>query len=139
MNKCQPFECVKNSEVNSALKCPQNTSQSKEAAIQKCQNSCSGRFQKILKSIILFFAIKSTPPRAISWEFSRIFQNSGFKEHIRTAASEIIWGNRRDGFLFHRCSRPEILEQLFRKYSRKLPGKNLWWCAFFNFNYQATL
>ena len=75
----------------------------------------------------------------ISWEFSRIFQNSCFKEHIRTAASEIIWGNRRDGVLFHRCSCPEILEWLFRKSSRKLPGKNLCWCAFFNFNYQNTL
>ena len=59
---------------------------------------------------VLFFAIKSTPLRVISWGFSRIFQNSCFKEHIRTAASEIIWGNRRDDFLFHRCCRPEILE-----------------------------
>ena len=31
------------------------------------------------------------------------------------AASEIIWEKSRDGFLFHRYSRPEILEQLFRK------------------------
>ena len=70
------------------------------------------KFLKIPKSIILIFAIKNTPPRVISWEFSRIFQNSCFKEHIRTAASEIIWGNRRDGFLFHRCSRPEIFSSL---------------------------
>ena len=74
-----------------------------------------------------------------SWEFSRISQDSCFKEHIRTAASEIIWGNLRDGFLFHRCSRPEILEWLFRKNSRKFSGKNLCWCAFLNFNYQNTL
>ena len=70
-------------------------------------------FWKVLeipKSIVLIFAIKSTPPRMIIWVFSRTFQNSCFKEHLRTAASEIIWGNRRDGFLFHRCSRLEILE-----------------------------
>ena len=60
--------------------------------------------------VLFFVAIESTPPRVISWEFSWIFQNGSFKEHIRTAASEIIWGNRRDGFLFHTCSRPEILE-----------------------------
>ena len=56
------------------------------------------------------FAIKITPSRVIFWEFSRIFQNIFFKEHLRTAASEIIWENRRDGFLFHRCSHPKILE-----------------------------
>ena len=31
------------------------------------------------------------------------------------AASEIIWEKSCDGFLFHRYSRPKILEQLFRK------------------------
>ena len=46
-------------------------------------------------SIILFFAIKSTLPRVISREFSRIFQNSCFKKQIRMTAAEIIWGNRR--------------------------------------------
>ena len=30
-------------------------------------------------------------------------------------APEIIWEKSRDGFLFHRYSRPEILEWLFRK------------------------
>ena len=30
-------------------------------------------------------------------------------------SSEIIWGKSRDVFQFHRCSCPEILEQLFRK------------------------
>ena len=46
----------------------------------------------------------------IIWEFSRIFQNSYFKEHLRAAASEIILGNRRDGVLSLKCSRLEILE-----------------------------
>ena len=62
------------------------------------------------KCCFLTFAIKSTPPHVIIWEFCRIFQKSCFKEHLRTAASEIIWGNRRDGFLSLWYSRPEILE-----------------------------
>ena len=134
MNKFQPFECVK---LCPGMSLGHFTIQ--RSSHHKCQKSYSEKFQKILKSIILLFAIKSTPPRVISWEFSRIFQSSCFKKHIRTAASEIIWENRRNGFLFHRCSRPEILQQLLRKNSRKLSGKNLCWRAFFNFNYQNTL
>ena len=125
MKKLQPFEYVKDSEVNQCTEMSQDTSQAKEAATQKCQNSCSEKFQKIPKSIILFFAIKSTPPRVISWEFSRIFQNSCFKEHIRTAASEIIWGNRRDGFLFHTCSRPVIRIAVQKKFERSLRKKSV--------------
>ena len=59
--------------------------QSKEAATQRCQKSCSEKFQKIPTSIVLIFAIKSTAPRMIIWEFSQTFQNSCFKEHLRTA------------------------------------------------------
>ena len=58
-------------------------------------------FWKVLENSQEYcFNFKSTPLRVIFGEFSRIFQNSCFKEHIPTAASEIIWGNRRDGFLY---------------------------------------
>ena len=33
----------------------------------------------------------------------------------RTTAFEIIWESRRDVFLFHRCSRSKMLQQLFLK------------------------
>ena len=62
--------------------------------------------------VLFYFLLLKALHHEWSWKFSRIFQNSCFKEHIRTAASEIIWGNRRDGFLFHRCSRPEIFSSL---------------------------
>ena len=147
MDLSQLFNCVEDSDCNSGntemfgkkITVLQDILQYNEAATQRCQKSCSEKFQKIPKSIVLIFAIKSTPPRVIICEFPRTFQNSCFKEHLRTAVSEIIWGNCRDGFLFHKCSRLEILEQLFRKNSRKLPRKNLCWCAYFNFSYQNTL
>ena len=37
------------------------------------------------------------------------------QEALRMTASEIIWEKSHDRFLFHSCSRPEILEQLYRK------------------------
>ena len=65
-------------------------------------------------SIVLIFTIKKTPPHVISEILSNCLEQLK-QEPLRTAASEIIWGNSRDDFLFHRCNRPETLEQLFRK------------------------
>ena len=81
-------------------------SQSKEAAIQKCQNSCSEKIWKIRKGVVLIFAIKKTPPHVIP---------GNSLEYFKTRPDGCFWGNSRGGFLFHRCSRPEVLEQLFRK------------------------
>ena len=80
----------------------------------------------------------------ISWEYSGIFQNSCFKEHILTAASEIIWGNRRDGFLllflvstdtvtwkYYNSSSENIWENSKEKICVGVP--------FLNFSYQNTL
>ena len=51
----------------------------------------------------LILTLKSTPPR--------------------TAAFEIIWESRRDGFLFYRCSRSKMLEKLFWKFRKNLKEK----------------
>ena len=61
------------------------------------------------------------------------FQNSCFKEHIRMAASEILCGNRRDGFLFHRSSRPEtgIIRIAVQKKFEKTPRKKSVLVCFF--------
>ena len=81
-------------------------SQSKEAAIQKCQNSCSEKIWKIRKGVVLIFGIKKTPPHVIP---------GNSLEFFKTPPDGCFWGNSQGGFLFHRCSRPEVLEQLFRK------------------------
>ena len=105
-------------------------SQSKEAAIQKCQNSCSEKIWKIRKGIVLISAIKKTPPYVIP---------GNSLEFFKTPPDGCFWGNSRGGFLFHRCIRPEVLEQLFRKIRENSQQKNLCWCAFFIFTYQNTL
>ena len=74
----------------------------------------------------------------ISWEYSGIFQNSCFKEHILTAASEIIWGNRRDGFLLlFLVSTDTVTWKYYNSSSENIwensKEKNLCWCAFFKF------
>ena len=104
-------------------------SQSKEAAIQKCQNSCSEKIWKIRKGIVLISAIKKTPPYVIP---------GNSLEFFKTPPDGCFWGNSRGGFLFHRCIRPEVLEQLFRKIRENSQQKNLCWCAFFNFTFQNT-
>ena len=81
-------------------------SQSKEAAIQKCQNSCSEKIWKIRKGVVLIFAIKKSPPHVIPGNSLELF---------KTPPGDCFWGNSHGGFLFHRCSRSEVLEQLFRK------------------------
>ena len=73
-------------------------------------------------SIVLIFTIKKTPPHVISEILSNCLEQLK-QEPLRTAASEIIWGNSRDGFLFYRCNRPEILEQLFRKIRENFQAK----------------
>ena len=66
-------------------------------------------FLKILENsqeYFLIFAIKKTPPHVIP---------GNSLEYFKTRPDGCFWGNSRGGFLFHRCSRPEVLEQLFRK------------------------
>ena len=106
MTKILAFEWLKDSEVNQCTE-----TYLEHFTIQRSSHPemLELLFRKILENSQEYYFI-SWEIRVIFWEFSRIFQNGCFKEHIRTAASEIIWGNRRDGFLFHRCSRPEILE-----------------------------
>ena len=118
-------------------------SQSKEAAIQKCQNSCSEKIWKIRKGVVLIFAIKKTPPHVIP---------GNSLEYFKTRPDGCFWGNSRGGFLFHRCSRPEVLEQLFRKIRESsqekicvgvlsfiLPTKTLYYGQFSgNFKYFRT-
>ena len=90
-------------------------SQSKEAAIQKCQNSCSEKIWKIRKGVVLIFAIKKTPPHVIpgnSLEF--------FKTFFRTPASG-------ETVVTVFCSTDAVA----RKYQN-----SCLWCAFFNFNYK---
>ena len=87
-------------------------SQSKEAAIQKCQNSCSEKIWKIRKGVVLIFAIKKTPPHVIpgnSLEF--------FKTFFRTPASG-------ETVVTVFCSTDAVA----RKYQN-----SCLWCAFFNF------
>ena len=89
--------------------------QSKETATQKRQSSCSEKFWKIRKSIVLIFAIKKTPPHMIPGNSLEFFKTAVLGNPPFPPPESCFWVNSRDGFLFHRCSRPELLEQLFRK------------------------
>lgn len=63
-------------------------------------------FKQIFKDVL---GNKSTPPWMTSWTFSRIFQNSYLKEHLRRAVFKIICENRRlKGRFFNGSNRPEM-------------------------------
>ena len=67
-------------------------------------------------------------------QYSQIFQYSYFKEHLRTAVSEVNWESRRDGFLFHCRSRSEVLKELFWKFWENCQENIHASKCFFNFN-----
>ena len=87
----------------------------RKTATWKC--SSKKLFRKIretfLENIRLVYSFnftnKNTPPQMFSWEFSQIFQNSYIKEHLTTAASEIIHKSSRDSFLFYRSGHSQEL------------------------------
>ena len=95
------LETLKRATTKKEKKLFQGSLQITEEVTEKFYNNCSERFKEIpLKtSVVVYFTLilpkKSTP----AW----------------TAASEIIWESRPDGFLLCRCCRSKMLKQLFRK------------------------
>ena len=80
-----------------------------EEVTQKSQNSCSEKFKKIpwKTSAVVNFSLNFTKNSTSS----------------RTVVFEIIWESCRDGFLFYRCSRSKMLEQLFSKIQKNFMEK----------------
>ena len=58
----------------------------------------------------LFWKILENSTTRDCLEIISSFSEHIFQETAPQAASEIMWVNHCDGFLFHKCSRPEILE-----------------------------